>query len=65
MVTGNFSVPVTGWTITANLGLAEFESVDLWEGDIRLDESTSDCIVGPGQGAIVIDNGVNNTILPQ
>ena len=63
LVTGNGSVPVNGWTITANTGLAGFDAVD--GEDIRLDYSTSDCIIGPGQGATILDNGENNTILPQ
>ena len=55
--------PVSGWTITANTGLAGFSSAN---GDaIRLYTNTSSCIVGPGQGASVRDDGVNNTVLPQ
>jgi len=56
-------IPVTGWTITANTGLAGFTSF-LTE-DIRLASNTSLNIVGGGQGASVQDDGVNNTILPQ
>jgi len=56
-------VPVTGWTITANKGLATFVS-DRTE-DIRLSSATSNCIIGPGQGSSIQDDGSNNTILPQ
>jgi hypothetical protein len=57
------TVPVSGWTITANTGLAGFTS-DLG-ADIRLDANTSGCIVGPGQFATVQDDSGANTILPQ
>ena len=55
--------PVTGWTVTANTGLAAFSSglgADIW-----LATATSQCIVGPDQGAAVLDNGTDNTILAQ
>ncbi len=57
------NAPVSGWTISANMGLADFTSAR--EGDIRFNSNTSNCIVGPGQGATVEDFGTNNTILPQ
>jgi len=59
-VTG--TVPVSGWTITANRGLGSFDSH--WS-DIYLDENTSECIVGAGQGVDVDDLGSDNTVLPQ
>ena len=55
--------PVSGWTISANMGLATFTS-DFVE-DVRLYSNTSNCIVGPGQGATIRDDGTDNTILPQ
>jgi len=55
------STPVSGWTITANTGLASFESAI--GDDISLGETTSRCIVGPGQGATVGDQGTNNSKL--
>ena len=55
--------PVSGWTISANKGLADFTSA--YVEDIRLSSNTSSCIVGPGQGATVRDDGTDNTILPQ
>jgi hypothetical protein len=53
--------PVTGWSVTANTGLANFSS---WGGaDIWLATATSQCIIGPGQGAAIADNGTDNAIL--
>ena len=60
-VTGTSTV--TGWTVTANKGLATFNSMS--EADISFSSSTSRCIVGPGQGAEVSDQGTDNTVLPQ
>lgn len=54
--------PVSGWTITANQGIGSFNSI---RSDIFLDENTSECIVGAGQGAVVDDDGSDNTVLPQ
>lgn len=54
---------VSGWTITANKGLPGFTSANT--EDIRLNASTTECIIGPGQGASIQDDGANNTILPQ
>ena len=53
---------VSGWTITANKGLGDFGSA---RTDIFLDQKTSGCIVGEGQGAAVENLGSDNTILPQ
>jgi len=55
--------PVSGWTIIANGDLGSFSSTSTY--DIWLDSNTSECIVGPGQGASVWNNGTNNTILTQ
>ena len=54
----------TGWTITANTGLKDFDS---WPSDVDifLGSETSQCIVGPGQGAGFGDAGTDNTVLPQ
>jgi len=57
------TIPVSGWTISANMGLADFTS--RFVEDIQLGSNTSNCIVGPGQGASIRDDGVDNTILPQ
>lgn len=53
--------PVTGWTITANTGLANFSSDS--DADITLGATTSNCIIGPGQGASWINFGSGNSIL--
>ncbi len=55
----------TGWTITANTGLADFTSTIGGNSDIFLDRETSQNIVGPDQGAIVRNNNAENIILPQ
>jgi len=56
--------PVSGWTITANLGLASFTSTFAASGaDVLLGANTSNCIVGPGQGVVVSDQGSNNSNL--
>jgi hypothetical protein len=52
--------PVTGWTITAN-NMAGFSSDTV--ADIHLDANTSQCIIGPAQGAFVNDMGSNNSHL--
>ena len=57
-MSGDFSV--SGWTITANTGLAGFSSDIV---DIGLGPTTSQCIVGPGQGATVANLGLGNRIL--
>jgi len=60
---------MTGWTITANKGFATFTSTNPFQWaqseDIRLGRTTSQCIVGQGQGASIRDDGQNNKILPQ
>ena len=61
MVAGD--AEVSGWDITANTGLENFSS--FYEEDIRFFSNTSNCIVGPGQGASILDDGTDNTILPQ
>ena len=53
--------PVSGFTITANTGLAGFSSD--FGADIVLGPTTSQCIVGPGQGATVANLGLGNRIL--
>lgn len=55
--------PVAGCTVTANTGLATFNTGS--GADVRLDSNTSECIVGPGQGATFQDDGTDNTVLPQ
>ena len=59
----NGGKPLSGWTITANNGFADFVS-DYGE-DIRFYTNTNQCIVGPGQEASVDDLGTDNIILPQ
>lgn len=60
-VSGNRGTPASGWTITANTGLSTFSSDFGW--DIVLGPTTTQCIVGPGQGASVVDTGLGNEIL--
>ena len=60
-VTG--SLPVSGWTITSNTGMDSFTASS--GADIHLATSTSACIIGQGQGAIISDSGTGNTVLPQ
>ena len=55
------TVPVKGWTITANSGLKDFKPSSL--RDIWLRENTNQCIVGPGQWATVNDLGSGNSVL--
>lgn len=52
---------VSGWTIDSNHGFAEVENL----ADIFLGENVSQTLVGPGQGAAVVDYGYDNTVLPQ
>lgn len=52
---------VTGWTVVSNTGFADLEE---W-GGIFLGENVSKALIGPDQGAIVIDEGYDNTVLPQ
>ena len=59
----NGSRPMSGWTITANKGLADFTSD--YGDHIRFHCNTSQCIVGPNQDASVDDLGTNIIILPQ
>ena len=54
---------VTGWTITANKGLATFDSSS--GADIILNASTSEFFIGANQGALINDMGSDNTVLPQ
>lgn len=51
----------TGWTIDSNRGFAEQPD---W-ADIFLGENVRKTVVGPGQNAVVIDYGLDNTVLPQ
>lgn len=51
----------TGWSVVSNTG---FETMENW-ADIILGEGTSNALIGPGQGADVMDNGIDNTVLPQ
>ena len=55
--------PASGWTITANQGLASFSSA--YGTDIYFGPGVSNSIVGPDQGTDLDDNGTNNTLLPQ
>lgn len=52
---------VTGWTIDSNNGFAEIENL----ADIFLGENVRGTLIGPAQGAVVIDYGFDNTVLPQ
>ena len=51
----------SGWSIVSNTGM---ETTDNW-ADIILGEGTSNALIGSGQGADVMDNGIDNTVLPQ
>lgn len=51
----------TAWTIVSNSGLETPAN----NADIVLGEGSSQNVVGPGQGADVVDNGFDNTVLPQ
>ena len=50
---------VSGGVIVANT----FNNLNAKFNDIWLDKDTTECIVGPGQGATVDDNGVGNNVL--
>jgi hypothetical protein len=50
----------SGWTVVSNTGS---ETVESW--GIILGEGSSSALIGPGQGADVMDNGIDNTVLPQ
>jgi len=52
---------VTGWTIDSNHG---FAGSDPWAA-ILLGENVTKTLIGPGQGAVVIDYGRDNWVLPQ
>jgi hypothetical protein len=52
---------VAGWTIDSNWGFAQQED---W-ADIFLGEKVKHTLIGPGQGAVVVDYGYENTVLPQ
>ena len=54
--------PVSGWTVTANKGMGSFSSTG---SDVFLGPTSSECIVGAGQAAVVNDSGTDNTILTQ
>lgn len=53
--------PSSDWTITANKGLSNLESVD---ADIFLGQQATGAIIGPDQNAQIVDTGTSNTILP-
>lgn len=53
--------PVSGWAVVSNSGFGG----SLGVADIILGEGTSNNLVGPGQGARVVDNGIDNSVLPQ
>jgi len=51
----------TLWTVVSNTGLDS----PLNNADIVLGEGARQVLIGPGQGADVVDNGYDNTVLPQ
>jgi len=52
------------WTIVSTRGLAEAPG-SLEHCDIYLSKDTSNTLIGPGQAAVVCDDGVDNIVLPQ
>lgn len=50
---------VTGWSIVNN----NFAQANGALADIILGDGTSQCIVGPQQGALIADDGVDNTVI--
>lgn len=50
---------VTGWSIVNN----NFAQANGTLADIILGDGTSQCIVGPQQGALISDGGVDNTVI--
>jgi len=57
----SYPEPVSGWTVVSNSGFGGSDGGT----DILLDEGTSNNLIGPNQGARVVDNGTNNSVLPQ
>jgi hypothetical protein len=54
------------WTFVGNRGLADMYSPDPVDFEhIFLGRNSSNALIGPGQAAIIRDEGVNNTVLPQ
>jgi hypothetical protein len=49
------------WTVVSNSGFGSAGN----QADIILDENTRGALIGPWQGATVIDLGFDNTVLPQ
>lgn len=54
------------WTFVGNRGLADMYRPDLVDvAHVFLGENSSNSLIGPGQAAIVRDEGVNNIVLQQ
>jgi hypothetical protein len=53
------------WTVVSNRGLADVQSWDPEAADIYLGANSSHVLIGPGQAAVVRDEGVENIVLPQ
>jgi hypothetical protein len=53
------------WTFVANRGLADMYRPEFGAVDIYLGWNSSNTLIGPGQAAIVRDEGVGNIVLPQ
>ena len=53
------------WTVVSNTGLADMQDWNPEAADIYLGASSSHALIGPGQAAIVRNDGVENIVLPQ
>jgi hypothetical protein len=69
---GQFLVVTSGdigqadrWTVVSNRGLAELNMLYPDDADIYLGENSSNALIGPGQSAVVRDEGIDNITLPQ
>jgi len=65
-VNADFLGEADRWTFVGNRGLADMYIPDL-ENDahVFLGVNSSNALIGPGQAAIIRDEGVRNTVLPQ
>ncbi len=53
------------WTVVSNRGLADMYRSTLEDADIYLGGNSSNALIGPGQAAVVRDEGIDNIVLPQ
>jgi len=53
------------WTIVSNTGLADMNVENPNAANIYLGANSGHVLIGPGQAAIVLDEGVDNIVLPQ